>query len=211
MSGNEILVIENQYFGCVDWINDLFRFTHVEIEQYEYYQKLSFRNRCVLAGANGLIHLSVPLQNGRNQKKPLKEVLINNREDWQKIHWRTIFSCYGKSPFFEYYQPWLAAFYQKDFHFLWDMNLSILEWLQKVLPIPSAIGFTDIYKKDYANEVADHRNKWLPKNFQEGKKSIQYQQVFEGKIGFQTNLSVLDLLMCEGPNTKTVLTGINKL
>ena len=204
MSTEQILVIENQYFGCVNWIYDLFQFSHVKIEQCEYYQKMSFRNRCVVFGANGLVQLSVPLQDGRNQRKPLKEVLINNQEHWQKMHWRTLCSCYGKAPFFEYYQPWLQDFYQKRFDGLWEMNLYILDWLKKVLAIPSEIGFTESYEKTYPSSVIDHRSLWLPKNFQDSEKVIRYQQVFEDKRGFQKNLSVLDILMCEGPDAKRI-------
>jgi len=207
MSTDSILIIENQYFGCVNWINDLFQFSHVKIEQCEYYPKMSFRNRMVLAGANGLVQLSVPLQDGRNQKKPLKEVRINAQEGWQKNHWRTIFSCYGKAPFFEYYQPWLENFYRKDFVFLWDMNLHILEWLQKMLSLTAELNFTEQYEKAYAEPFIDHRNKWLPNNFQKAADQIIYPQVFEQKIGFQKNLSVLDLLMCEGPMAKSIIKG----
>src|SRR5471030_1767343 len=112
---NSKIIIENQYFMNIDCIYQLFKFSNVEIEQYECYQKMSFRNRCMMAGANGLIQLSVPLENGRGQKCPVRDVRINYAENWQKQHWRTLFSCYGNAPFFEFYRDWLEAFYQKEF------------------------------------------------------------------------------------------------
>ena len=92
------LIIENQYFGCVDYYLTLYKHSNSIIEQYESWQKMSFRNRCVILGANGMMNLTIPLENGRDQKCLIKEVKINNREDWQKQHWRSIFSSYGKSP-----------------------------------------------------------------------------------------------------------------
>ncbi len=197
------LIIENQYFGCVDYYLSLFKFSNIIIEQYESWQKMSFRNRCVIQGANGMINLTIPLENGRDQKCLIKEVKINNREDWQKQHLRSIFSSYGKSPFFEFYRDWLESFYQKKQSYLFDMNLEILFWLKDRLKIQGAISLSDTFAKEYPEEVADLRNRWLPKNFQEGKGQIRYNQVFEEKLGFQPNLSILDLLFNCGPDLKS--------
>ncbi|MBA2748463.1 MAG: WbqC family protein, partial [Tatlockia sp.] len=37
----------------------------------------------------------------------------------------------------------------------------------------------------------------------------RYSQVFEDRLGFQPNLSILDLLFCEGPNAINLLTSID--
>jgi hypothetical protein len=46
---------------------------------------------------------------------------------------------------------------------------------------------------------------WLPKNFQEDKNFVKYNQVFEDRTAFQPNLSILDILFCEGPETNSIL------
>ena len=150
------LIIENQYFGCVDYYLSLFKFSNIIIEQYESWQKMSFRNRCVIQGANGMINLTIPLENGRDQKCLIKEVKINNREDWQKQHLRSIFSSYGKSPFFEFYRDWLESFYQKKQSYLFDMNLEILFWLKDRLKIQGAISLSDTFAKEYPEEADQH-------------------------------------------------------
>ena len=83
------------------------------------------------------------------------------------------------------------------------MNLEILFWLKDRLKIQGAISLSDTFAKEYPEEVADLRNRWLPKNFQEGKGQIRYNQVFEEKLGFQPNLSILDLLFNCGPDLKS--------
>jgi hypothetical protein len=106
------LLIENQYFAPVISYSALINATHVDFGEYEPYKKAGFRNRCTLPGANGLINLSVPVVGGRDQKTIFRDVKIDNREDWQKNHWRTIFSVYGKSPFFNFFSHELEALFQ---------------------------------------------------------------------------------------------------
>src|SRR5574337_724916 len=97
MNINSNIIIDNQSFPIVNWIKFLFSKQNIILLSCESYQKMSFRNRYVLAGSNGLINLSVPVLKGRNQKTPFRDVKISNNESWQLTHWRTITSCYNKS------------------------------------------------------------------------------------------------------------------
>lgn len=204
---NKTAIVETQYFGCVQYISTFAKYSLVFIEQFENWQKSSFRNRTILVGSNGLINLSVPILNGREQHQPVREIKINNIENWQSYHWRTIFSCYGKAPFFEFYKDELHdILFKKKFAFLFDLNIEMLNWLLQKLKIASSINLTENYLFKTNDDVVDLRNYWLPKNFQLNQSSeIQYSQVFQEKIGFQPNLSVLDILFCEGPNAKKIL------
>ena len=206
----DTLLIENQYFGSVIYTTTLFQFSNIKIEQYEAYQKMSFRNRCVIAGSNGLIHLSVPLENGRNQRQLMKDTRISYSGRWQSEHLRSLESCYSRSPYFEFYRDEVWELFRKNEVFLMDLNFSILEWLQKVLKYPGSISLTDDYCQEYPASVADLRNHFLPKNFQNLPMNLLYTQVFEDRIGFQPNLSILDLLFCCGPEAKNMLKD-NKL
>lgn len=202
-----LLIVEYQYFGIVNYIKTLFQFSNINFEVCESFQKMSFRNRMVLAGSNGLVHLSVPLEKGRDQKQLLKDVRISYTLPWQLQHWRTIESCYNRSPFFEYYRDWLEAFYQRRPVFLLDMNRDLMEWLVKQLKPTARFSETTEFLPAYPAEITDYRSKWLPRNFQQSSKNIHYQQVFADRIGFQPNLSILDLLFCEGPNSPNLLSG----
>lgn len=110
---NETLLVDIQYFGTINWIFTSFQYSNIEIEQYETYQKMSFRNRCVVLGGNGPVNLSVPLEKGRGQKTLMKDVKICWRGNWQVQHWRTIESGYNRSPFFDYYRDGLWDLLQK--------------------------------------------------------------------------------------------------
>jgi len=160
---------------------------------------MSFRNRCIVACPTAPIHLSVPVQNGRDQKGPARDVRIDQSDDWQRRHWRTLFSCYGSAPFFEYYRDWLEAFYRRSFIFLYDMNLETFQWLADVYKYPGAIALTQSFSKTCPPSVTDLRGRYLPKNYQAEPPLITYSQVFGAEAGFQPNLSMLDLLFCAGP------------
>jgi hypothetical protein len=182
----------------------LYNFSNIVFEQYESYQKMSFRNRCQIAGAEGAIDLSIPLVRGRDQKALLKDVRISASQPWQSQHWKTIVSCYSRSPWFEFYRDELEELYRKQWDFLLDWNLVCFEWTLKVLGISIPVSLTDSYEKRYSGDlVTDWRGKILPKHRAGGMAGLDvpvspYRQVFEERIGFIPNLSVLDLLFCEG-------------
>ncbi len=198
-------IIESQYFGTVNWYKLLFEYSNIEIAQYEAYPKTSFRNRTIIAGSNGLIVLSVPLQKGRIQKSQTRDVKISYDQDWQEQHWRSIVSCYGKSPFFEYYQDGLKTLFQKKQDYLLDLNLATQEWVLKQLKSKFIPAYALSQESVFNQNETDIRDKFKPNGFQMVQNPISYPQVFEDRIGFQANLSVLDLLSCMGPSSKTLL------
>lgn len=194
------LIIENQYFPVVNWCKYSFQKKYIILHASETYQKMSFRNRAVICGSNGLINLSVPIENGRNQKTAFKDIKIAYRDNWSSNHWRSIVSCYSKSPFFDYYSHGLQEILQQKHIYLFDLNLQALEWLKKVLRFPAEIIVVKEEKMaGHQNFAEDATNTWLPKNFQQDGNLIRYAQVFEDRIGFQPNVSILDLLFNMGP------------
>lgn len=202
---NSIILIESQYFGTVNCINTLFHFSNIKIEQYETFQKMSFRNRCRVADSNGVLDLTVPVENGRNSRGLIKDIRISYREDWSTRHWRTLVSCYQRAPFFEYYSEGVLGLLSAKPVFLLDLNMSILHWLQKMIRIEGDLSLTTGFQKTADTGVTDARNRELPKNYRDKPFPIRYTQVFEDRIGFQPNLCILDLLFCTGPAAKEFL------
>jgi hypothetical protein len=206
-----MIVCELQYFPPVSFFSTLFEETYIYLDIYEIYRKMSFRNRCLVAGAQGIISLSVPLHHGRNQHLPMNEVRISDTGQWQSHHFKSIRSAYNRSPFFDFYQDELEAIYKRPFELLTDWNICCLEWVKEKLGWQTEIRFTEpaIPNEkggitDLRDGITDLRNRVLPKNFMEWKPAT-YRQVFEERTGFFPNLSILDLLFNCGPRASELL------
>ena len=204
-SNLQTLLIESQYFPPISFYKTLIDVDILKIERYEHYQKVSYRNRCYIAGPNGVILLSVPLTKGKNQRTIMKDVRISNEEKWQALHWKTLTSAYRRSPWFEYFEGELETLYERKFDFLLDWNMACFEWANKVLGLEKQVGFTDSFVKSYdpAAGVVDQRDVMVP-----GKSAGEhpvYTQVFGERTGFVPNLSILDLLFCEGKRALELL------
>lgn len=197
----DTVLIEAHYFPSIAVVRSLVNAPSIKVEGCETYQKNSFRNRCVIAGSNGLMTLSVPLERGRDQKALYRDIQISYADNWQVQHLRSITSCYRRAPYFEYFYPAVEYILQKRHSFLFDLNTEILQWIVKICKISASIGMTEDFILDYVDGVIDCRNKWKPSNYQEQTESLPYYyQLFEDRIGFKPNLSVLDAIFCAGPN-----------
>jgi hypothetical protein len=204
-----MIVSELQYFPPIIFFTTSYKKTYLYLDIYEVYRKMSFRNRCIIAGAEGPISLSVPLQDGRNQRLPVNEVLISNSENWQSRHFKSILSAYNRSPFFEYYREELAELYKMPFSKLADWNLNCLGWVIKKLDWPVQIRLTEKAIPHGAEGIDDRRDLILPKNYAQWK-PIKYRQVFEEKTGFHHNPSILDILFNLGPRARDIIIDAGK-
>jgi hypothetical protein len=199
-----MIISDLQYFPPITFISTLFKETYIYLDLYEQYRKMSFRNRCLIAGAEGVISLSVPLEDGRSQLRPMKEVRVSETENWQKRHFKSICSAYNRSPFFEHYVDELQVLYQKPVTRLADWNLSCLDWLKKKLAWPAEIRFTESSLPFGIEGWDDHRNRVVPKNYNQWS-PVKYRQVFEERVGFIPNLSIIDLLFNTGRRAPELL------
>jgi hypothetical protein len=94
----------------------------------------------------------------------------------------------------------------KKFQFLLDLNLELLSKCLQLLKIDKSIDFTEVFEKEAANEIKDCRGLIHPKRiYKENNfyQKIPYNQIF-GK-NFVSNLSIIDLLFCEGGNAGKIL------
>lgn len=199
------LLVDYQYIGTVNYYKMLFNSLYIEFEEYDYYQKGRIRNRMVIPGANGLISLSVPLENGRDQKRLFKELTIAYKDNWVLQHTRALDACYMRAPFYEFYRDELLAIYQKKHLLLMELNKELVLWVLKKLKCKAAVTFSQTYQTALEDTIMDRRNQYLPNQSNLGLNIIKYDQVFEDRIGFQPNMCMLDLLFCMGPSAVGLL------
>ncbi|MBB5645560.1 WbqC family protein [Pedobacter cryoconitis] len=174
------------------------------LEKEEHFPKQTYRNRTRIYSPNGALDLFLPVIKGSKYHTKVKDVKISYDFKWQRLHWLSLESCYRNSAYFEYYEDELAVFYNKKFEFLFDYNLEILEWIFKQLKKPADFNFTTEYVKEIAPEN-DYRLKLHFKEPELITPAKPYFQVFEDRMGFMPNMSIVDLLFNQGPQTKNYL------
>ena len=195
------LIADIQYFSPVIFYINLNAYTNCILDQYEVFRKMSFRNRCTVSGANGTITLSIPLVEGRSQQRIMKEVRISNTENWQARHWKTITACYNRSPWFEFYRHELEQLYLAKTDFLVDWNMSCLNWISSKMSLQTRFSLSEYLQVYDPAQYIDFRSRLMPATINQLYSSQpRYAQVFEERLGFIPNLSILDRLFCQGPD-----------
>jgi hypothetical protein len=199
------LLIELQYLPSIAFFSNLQGKEELVLEAQEFFEKQTYRNRCHLLSSQQIEILTVPLQ-GANKKIKTKDIKIDNSQKWNKKHWRSIQTCYGKSPFFEFFADDFKVIYEKDYKFLWDLNMDLLTICLKITGQKLKITESVSYEKNILGNVMDARSLIHPKKpdyLNQFYKPKAYGQSFGNN--FEPNLSVIDLLMNEGPNAKNVI------
>ena len=197
--------LTSAYLAPVEYYSAMAKADVVFLEQYDYYLKQTYRNRCHIAAANGVMALSIPVEKSAGAKQLTKDVRISAHNDWQIQHWRSIESAYNSTPFFEYYKDDLQPFYEKKWDFLWDFNWEIQLKILELLDLDLKIQLTEQYQPSLNLAVVDLRENIHPKKVTQATKAKPYYQVFEQRFGFQPNLSVVDLLFNMGNESQLII------
>lgn len=196
-------------FPNIYWWASVLQQNDILLDKAEYYQKMTYRNRYYITGGNGLILLSVPLVKGRNQRTPMADVLIDNSNAWQQQHWRSIYAVYGNAPYFEHYAPELKNLFEVEYSNLIDYCESTILLMSKLSGIQVNIQYANDYQNEY-EDATDLRNNMKPGIERKQIESQPYYQMFAERNGFYPNLSILDILLTEGPATKGILLSNKK-
>ena len=192
------VLLSTTYFGPVQWYQKLHRAEYVQMEQWESFQKQTYRNRCLIATTQGIQALTVPTERGGSPL--IKDTRISDHGNWRHLHWNALQSAYGESPFFEYYQDDIRPFFEQRWDFLLDFNEAIRVKMCELIDIQPKVTLTSEYspssKIDYREAIRPKHP--LPDPDFEPK---PYYQVYQQKHGFLPNLSILDLLFNMGPES----------
>ena len=194
------VLLSTTYFGPIQWYQKLYRAEHVEIEQWESFQKQTYRNRCLIATANGVQALTVPVEHGDSPL--IKDIRLSDHGNWRHLHWNALQSAYGESPFFEYYQDDIRPFFERHWTFLLDFNEEIRQKMCELIDIQPNVSYTEGFIPE-ESPLTSYRTAISPKHPQDDPDFLpkRYYQVYEQKHGFLPNLSILDLLFNMGPES----------
>jgi len=185
------------YFSPISQYHAILNSNSITFEVEDNYQKQTYRNRCYIYGANGKQLLNIPVSIPKSSKKTKsKDILVKN-SNWQKQHYKSLEAAYNHSPFFEFYKDDLQKIFSKKYTYLLDVNLDSFNFIKNALELPIEYKFSKTYEENKPNDFRD---------LADSKKKVEisflsYIQMFDQKFGFLKNLSILDLLFMEGPNS----------
>lgn len=193
------------YFSPISQYAKMLSSDKITFEIEDNYQKQTYRNRCYVYGANGKLLLNIPVKHLKTkERKKTKDTLVENDFPWQIQHFKSLQSAYRSSPFFEFFEDDLATIFNKKYTYLLDVNIDTFLFVTDALQVSQAYSKTTAYNIN--SEKDDFRNLAIAKNsISTNIPGAKYPQMFDDKHGFIANLSILDLLFMEGPNTISFL------
>lgn len=192
------------YFSPISQYSEIVKSDTVLFEMEDNFQKQSYRNRCYIFNSNGKQLLNIPVKDGSKEvssRKKTKDMLVENNVSWQDHHLKSLQTAYRTSPFYEFYEDDLLPIFTKKYKYLQDVNIDTFLFVTDALQINQDYSKTKEYHLEVNN---DYRDLASVKN-QPEKLVGKYIQMFDDKHGFLPNLSILDLLFMEGPNTISYL------
>ncbi|MBO4462611.1 MAG: WbqC family protein [Prevotella sp.] len=196
-------LLSTTYFGPVQWYQKLYRHEHVLMEVHESFAKQTYRNRCLIATAQGVQALTVPVAASEDGTRMTGAIRLSNHGHWQHQHWQAITSAYGDSPFLPYYEDDLRPFFfeTERWERLIDYNEAIRKKICELIDIHPHVEPTSDFVKN--GDFIDFRDTIRPKQAPADPdfKVRPYYQVFRERHGFLPNLSILDLLLNMGPES----------
>lgn len=191
------------YFSPISQYSEIIKSDSIIFEFEDNFQKQSYRNRCYIYNSNGKQLLTIPVKySSKKGKIKAKDIVIENDIPWQDNHFKSLQSAYRTSPFFDFLEEDIAPIFSKKYKYLYDVNIDTFLFVMDTLQFDANFTKTIVYQSK--NTINDFR--FLADRKHQPKKQVEsYTQMFDDKHGFIPNLSILDLLFMEGPNSISYL------
>ena len=175
----------------------------VFLEACENYQKQSYRNRCYILAGDGVQMLQVPIVHGESMG--ITQVRVDYSTPWLVRTKRSLDAAYYTSAYYEYYRDELFKRMEERPALLWDWNLSLIRFLLEKMGVACHLLPTSSFIAPEAAGPDDFRTIIHPTRPDSVLSSLglerPYFQVFADRFGFTPDLSALDLLFNEGPDS----------
>lgn len=209
-----VVLLSTAYLAPIEYYVKLLTADRVRVEQYDHYMKQTYRNRCIIAGPDGPLPLTVPVVKPDTPKCFMRDIRISDHGNWRHLHWNALESAYNHTPFFEYYKDDFRPFYERKYDFLMDFNEELCRTVCALIDMEPQVERTTDYCCTAPEGEEDYRERIHPKRDYRTEDPafcpVPYYQVFQERLGFLPNLSIVDLLFNMGPESLLVLERCGK-
>ncbi len=206
-------LLTTAYLGPVHYYTKLYAGHPVVEERCDHYVKQTYRNRCIIATADGPLALTLPIEGrplseGGTSKTPTGRLRLSEHGRWRDLHWNALVSAYERTPYFFYYADDFERIYRGTFGLLADFNAALRDLVLDLLDLHPQITVNAEHYLDAVPTDIDLRERIRPKidpAFDPEFHPAPYHQLFAVRHGFLPNLSIVDLLFNLGPESRRVL------
>ena len=195
--------IETHYLPSLEYMTVLLQHPSLVFEVDEHFPKQTYRNRCLILGANGVERLTVPVVHNSGVKIKMRDTKVDYSQNWVKQHQGAIQAAYGNAPYYEYFEPYLSQIFAKKRFFLVDLNIDLLSFVYRILDVPLVYKYTNEFGDFEGQSEYDQisaKKDWQERSIYQNR---SYRQCFGQE--FVPNLSILDLLMNHGKESLNFL------
>ncbi len=187
------MILPISLFGSIEYFNYLKVNPSIRLDVHEHFPKQTHRNRFELTGTAGRMSITLPVIKPLGSKTPTGEVLITSDKQERLKIWRTVVANYASSPYFDHYESDLIQFFLDPDENLSQHCFALNRFFASVWDIPLEQTFTETFIP-YTNTDARKIDFLGQRDY-----NTYPQVLFDSSFPFESNLSVLDLLMNEGP------------
>ena len=195
-----MIILPTAYFGSTEyWTAIVKGGDSVVLDLGENYVKRSERNRTRIMTSGGVMQLSVQLRHANRPRQAITSMQVDYSKRWQHQHLVAIESAYRSSPYFDYYADRFLPLFERRWERLVDLNMAIMEQCATVLKVAKprvSESYIVATEADRDMRVKDNGSTYVAE---------PYIQVFSDRFSFEERLSILDLIMCEGPEARNIL------
>lgn len=132
------------YFDLINSVDDFILYDEVQ------YTRRDWRNRNIVKTSQGLRWLTIPVEQFSFTQNINETYTADNK--WAIKHWRTILQSYAKAPFLEYYQNELEELFNSHSNRLSEINQRFIETINNWLGIKTRLHSSADFKERTTND-----------------------------------------------------------
>ena len=219
----KMAILQSNYIPWKGYFHIIQKADHFVFLDTAQYTTRDWRNRNQIKSPEGLKWLTIPTNGTQSMK--INEVKIDNSVDWRKKHLKALEKNYGKCRYFkQYFGLFQNILMRKNWENLSNLNQLLIKEITGILSIKTTFSDSKEFKLiEGKNEkiisIIQQLNgdSYLtgpaaksyidPEMFQRNNIKLEYMDYSNYPVysqpwgGFAHNVTIFDLLFCEGPDS----------